>query len=81
MKNNRLVINDTEYILDADYRRGALARRDNFPWALGALEVKSDAALEQWDRGHENEDQGFHVVDGTWIIVAPRNGTVYHVVY
>lgn len=80
MQNNRLVINDTEYVLDAAYRRGAHACRDHIPYSYNPHHTMSDQN-SQWNYGHENEDVGMHVVDGVDIILATRNGTTYHVVY
>lgn len=79
MKNNRLIVDDMEYVLDVAYLYGTHARRDNIPWACNPFSAMSDKN-SQWDYGHTNEDEGFHVVDGVDIIMAPRNGTVYRIV-
>lgn len=79
VKNNRLIVDDMEYVIDVAYMYGACGRRDNIPWRCNPFSTMSDKN-SQWDYGHTNEDEGFHMVDGVDIIRAPRNGTVYRIV-
>lgn len=78
MRNNRLIVDDTEYVLDVAYRRGALDRRNNIPWSCNPFSSMSDKN-SQWDYGHSNEDSGLHYVNNVDVIVASQNGTVYKI--
>lgn len=80
MKNNKLIIGDTEYVLDAAYRLGASERRWGIPYVNNPYGTLSDKN-SQWDYGHTNEDAGFHTVDGVDLVNAVRNGTVYRIDY
>lgn len=78
-ENNRLIIDDTEYVLNSVYIDGAKSFREGVPFVFnphGSLSDKNSA----WDYGHTNDSEGLHVVNGVDVILAPRNGTVYRII-
>lgn len=77
MKNNRLIIDDTEYELDGAYLDGALAMRRGVPWICNPHKEKS-MRFDQWDYGHVNESARFHTSSSEVdVILAVRNGETF----
>lgn len=78
MKNNRLIVDDMEYVIDSTYIDGAKSFRERVPFSYNPHSRLSDKNYS-WDYGHTNDAEGFHLVDGIDVINAPRNGTTYRI--
>ena len=68
-RNNKLVIGDTTYEMDAEYRRGALDARLRVPYQW--------KTSDQWGYGHTNECAGEHYRFGMDLIAALRTGSTF----
>lgn len=76
MKNNKLIVGDTEYEIDQAYRDGAEAARKGRPWMSDRYpghETKSD----QWNYGHTNEADGMHIQHGVDVIESKATGAIF----
>lgn len=78
MMNNRLIVDDMEYVLDSAYIAGAKSFRERIPFMFNPHNTLSDKH-DAWDYGHANDSEGLHIVDGVDVTMAPRNGTVYRI--
>ncbi len=70
---NTLLIDDTEYPIDAAYVVGARAFRRHTPVNCNPHSTMSDR-YSQWDAGHTHEAAGLHLVDGIDVIETGRVG-------
>ena len=78
MKNNRLIVDDTEYVIDSAYIDGAKSFRERVPFMFNPHNTMTDK-YSAWDYGHANDAENLHIVGGIDVITAPRNGTVYRI--
>lgn len=73
MKNNVIVIGDSEYVMSQAYLNGARAFRRGTPFSCNPHAFDSDAH-NAWDWGHTHEAAGEHFRFGQDLITAKRNG-------
>jgi len=76
MKNNILLIGDTQYEVSDAYRDGALAMRARTPSVCNPHPGDTQFA-DDWSYGHDNEAEGVHSVKGVDVITAPHTGTMF----
>lgn len=72
MKTNTLVIGDTEYWMNAPYRKGAQDCREGVPYGNAPYIVSDN--IDQYNYGHENEGACEHIRNGIDVILAPLTG-------
>lgn len=77
MKTNTLICGDDLYHMDKAYREGALAMRNNIPWATGNPYRDGSQQHDQWSYGHVNESDDQHLRDGVDVITAPQSGQCF----
>lgn len=77
MANNKLIIGDTEYEIDAAYRAGAKAMRDGRHFRDSNPYRYGSTNFWQFDYGHQNEADGIHVVEDEDVIAAPMCGRTF----
>lgn len=74
MKNNVIVIGDSEYVMSQAYLNGAQAFRRGTPVSCNPHAFDSQNN-EDWDNGHTNDSVGEHFRFGQDLVSAPRKGS------
>lgn len=78
MKNNRLIHGDTEFQIDAAYRKGAADARKGIPWTSDRFK-RSEGKSNQYDYGHTNEANGVHAQANIDVVQIRSNGKTFKV--
>lgn len=73
MRNNTIVVHDSEYLMNKSYREGAMAFRHSVPWSCNPYR-DGTSAYDGWDSGHVNESAGEHFRFGQDLVMAPLTG-------
>lgn len=73
MKNNIIVVHDSEYVMNQAYLNGAQAFRRSVPWNCNPHREDSEAH-EAWSNGHVNDSAGEHYRFGKDLVAVSRNG-------
>jgi len=75
-QNNKLILGDSLYELDAAYLEGANAMRSRIPYDRNPHEEGTTEA-DQWDYGHVNESAGEHIREDIDVVAAKRTGRTF----
>lgn len=74
MRNNTIVIGDTDYVVTAAYKEGALAMRKQIPWSCCP---HSGERRDAWKNGHCNESGVEHIRFGKDLVSQPKQGIFF----
>lgn len=78
MKNNTIVIGDSEYVMTQAYLNGALALRRSVPYSCNP-HTHGTQAHDDWDWGHTHDAAGEHFRYGKDLITVKRNGSRFEI--
>lgn len=76
MANNKLIIFSDMYEMDAAYKNGAKAARENIPYSQNPHRYGSQRN-DQWSSGHSNEFACEHMRLGVDVIMAKNKSIVF----
>jgi hypothetical protein len=78
MKNNTVVIGDSEYVMNQSYLAGAQAFRNSVPCNCNP-HTYGTQAHDDWDWGHTHDSAGEHFRFGKDLITVTRNGSRFEI--
>lgn len=75
-KFNLLLLGDSAYVMDNEYREGAQAMRRQVPWSANPYR-RGSAKHDSWDLGHVNESAKAHIRFGRDLLAVPLQGETF----